>query len=84
MGKSVVEKAKEEVKQKQKQAKETEMKTIKPNQTVKTILTVFVTLLTVAAFAATFMAGMNYQQGIDAKVNSAVESALASKTETVE
>lgn len=64
--------------------KETKMKTIKLNQTTKTILTIVFTLATVAVFAYTFIAGMNYQKGIDAKVNSAVESALASKTETVE
>lgn len=45
--------------------KETKMKTLKLNQTAKTILTIVFTLATVAAFAATFIAGMNYQKNQD-------------------
>lgn len=50
--------------------KETKMKTPKLNQTAKTILTVVITLVTVAAFVATFMAGMNYQKSQDEHVKS--------------
>jgi hypothetical protein len=49
---------KQEVKQ-----KENNMKT--PNNTVRTALTVFITLVVVAAFAGTFYLGMNYQKNQD-------------------
>lgn len=53
---------KQKVKAKQ---KENEMKNIKSNSTVRTIATVTITLLTVAAFIGTFLAGMNYQKNQD-------------------
>lgn len=50
--------------------KETEMKTIENNSTLKTILTVFVTLLAVATIVASFVAGMNYQDSKNKDIQS--------------
>lgn len=57
-------------KNKVKKQKETEMKNIKSNSTVRTIVTVIITLVTVAAFIGTFLAGMNYQKSQDEHVKS--------------
>ena len=61
---------------------ETEMKTLKGNSTVKTIVTVFVTLLAVAALVASFYGGTQYQNQINDNTKAQIKemAAVASKT----
>ena len=67
---------------KAKKKEETEMKTIKGNSTIKTIVTVFVTLLAVAALVASFYGGTQYQNTINDNTKAQVKemAAVASKT----
>lgn len=63
--------------------KEKEMKNIKENQTVRTILTVFLTLLGIAVIATAFVGGMNYQKSINSEVSSQVKDVVSKiKVET--
>ena len=64
--------------------KEKEMKNLKENSTLKTIVTVTLTLIAVATIAASFLAGMNYQKGLEADKNEAVSQAIELKLEAVE
>ena len=64
-GKKLIEEAKEKVKQAK---KETKMNNIKSNQTVKTIVTVFVTLLSVAALVGAFYLGTQFQDSVNKEV----------------
>lgn len=65
--KSIVEQSKADVKRKQLKNKETNMK--KP-----IILTVILTLLVVAAFVSTFLAGMDYQKSVDENVKTEAQA----------
>lgn len=81
MGKSIVEEVKDSIKNKQK--KETSMKNIKNNSTVKTITTVTITLACIAALAGSFLAGMNYQKGVNDEVTNQIKSVVSAiKVET--
>jgi hypothetical protein len=72
-GKELLKEVKESTKQKK---KEKEMKNIKENQTVKTIVHVALTLLAVATIAAAFLAGMNYQKGLEAEKSAAITASV--------
>ncbi len=65
----------EDVKNKSK--KETEMKNIKENTTIKTIVTVAITLLSVAAIVASFLGGMHYQSSINDQVKTQVKDVVS-------
>lgn len=56
---------------------ETEMKTIKVNQTTRTIITVVITLAVVASYAFTFVSGMNHQRSMDQATTQKVEAAVS-------
>lgn len=75
--------AEERIKQSKKTKGNNEMKT-PSKSTVRTVLTVFTTLAVVAAFAATFYAGTQYQDKQHEQIVEAQQSAVTAALKTDE